>query len=71
MCPGRFVARGRHPPRSPGRSTRALRKASVEAPSDINGLIYIAFEGEVSEVKPTLFRVLDEAGYQPSRDGLA
>lgn len=48
-----------------------LRKESVEAPSDISGLVYIPFKEDVAEVKATLFRVLDEAGYQPHRAGLA
>lgn len=48
-----------------------LRKETVEDPSDIAGLVYIPFKEQVSEVKATLFRVLDAAGYQPNRAGLA
>ena len=48
-----------------------LRKASVEAPSDIGGLIYVPFTERIDEVKADLFRILDEAGYQPDRAGLA
>jgi predicted nucleotide-binding protein len=42
-----------------------LRKETVEHPSDIAGLIYLPFRERVEEVCSTLFRTLQENGYQP------
>jgi predicted nucleotide-binding protein len=47
-----------------------LRKASVEEPSDISGLVYIPFAEDVAEVKSNLFAVLDAAGYHPNKNVL-
>ncbi len=47
-----------------------LHKGSVELPSDISGLIYIAFAERVDEVKAKLFRELQDAGYNPSPEAL-
>jgi predicted nucleotide-binding protein len=46
-----------------------LHKGSVELPSDINGLIYIAFEERVDEVHSKLFAELTNAGYRPDVSG--
>jgi len=43
-----------------------LHKQSVELPSDIAGLIYIAFQERVEEVKANLFKELQSAGYKPN-----
>lgn len=40
-------------------------KGSVERPSDIDGLIYLAFNERVDELGPALFKNLDAAGYSP------
>lgn len=47
-----------------------LYKESVERPSDIDGLLYLPFKEQVSEVKPMLFRELKNAGYAPDGDAL-
>jgi predicted nucleotide-binding protein len=47
-----------------------LHKQSVEVPSDIAGLIYIAFTERVDEVKAKLFGELREAGYDPDASAL-
>lgn len=52
------------------RRVAILTKESVERPSDIAGLIYIAFRERVDEVKAQLFRELREAGYSPKPDAL-
>ena len=41
-----------------------LRKGSVEAPSDIAGLIYIPFDEQVSEVVVQLRKTLIDVGYK-------
>ena len=54
-----------------GRSRVAiLHKESVELPSDISGLLYIAFKERVEEAKTKLFRELENAGYRPRSAGL-
>ena len=40
-----------------------LHKGDLEAPSDINGLIYIRFEKRVDEVKERLGAELQDAGF--------
>lgn len=47
-----------------------LHKQSVELPSDIAGLIYIAFQERVEEVKTELYKELQAAGYRPKADAL-
>lgn len=47
-----------------------LHKASVELPSDINGLLYIPFTERVEEARTQLFRELEAAGYRPRTEGL-
>ena len=47
-----------------------LTKESVEHPSDISGLIYRSFKERVDEVKGTLFKDLEAAGYKPDSGGL-
>lgn len=47
-----------------------LHKQSVELPSDIAGLIYIAFQERVDEVKAALFKELQSAGYNPNPTAL-
>jgi predicted nucleotide-binding protein len=47
-----------------------LIKESVEQPSDIAGLIYRRFRERVDELKGTLFKDLQEAGYKPDPKGL-
>lgn len=47
-----------------------LRKQSVEAPSDINGLLYMPFEERVDEVASKLFRALRDAGYSAKESAL-
>jgi predicted nucleotide-binding protein len=47
-----------------------LIKESVEQPSDIAGLIYRRFKERVDELKGTLFKDLQEAGYKPDPKGL-
>lgn len=47
-----------------------LYKESVERPSDIDGLIYLAFKEHVSEAKALLFRELQSAGYSPDPSAL-
>jgi predicted nucleotide-binding protein len=47
-----------------------LIKESVEQPSDIAGLIYRRFKERVDELKGTLFKDLQEAGYKPDSKGL-
>lgn len=47
-----------------------LHKQSVELPSDIAGLIYIPFQERVDEVKTSLFKELQNAGYKPKADAL-
>ena len=48
-----------------------LHKQSVELPSDINGLLYIAFKEHVSEARTQLFQELQNAGYRPDPAGLS
>ena len=45
-------------------------KQSVELPGDIDGLIYIAFQERLDEVKTALFKELQAAGYKPKADVL-
>ena len=47
-----------------------LIKESVEQPSDIAGLIYRRFRERIDELKGTLFKDLQEAGYKSSSKGL-
>jgi len=47
-----------------------LIKESVEQPSDIAGLDLPAFKERVDELKGTLFKDLQEAGYKPDPKGL-
>jgi predicted nucleotide-binding protein len=47
-----------------------LHKQSVELPSDIAGLIYIAFQERVDEVRTALFKELQNAGYKPKASAL-
>ncbi len=47
-----------------------LIKESVEQPSDIAGLIYRRFKERVDELKGTLFKDLQVAGYKPDSKGL-
>ena len=54
-----------------GRSRVAiLHKESVELPSDIHGLLYIAFKERVEEARTQLYRELESAGYRPKSEGL-
>ena len=48
-----------------------LHKGDMELPSDINGLIYIAFKNHVAEVKTRLASVLQKAGYEISIEALS
>jgi len=52
------------------RRVAILHKESVELPSDIAGLIYIAFQERVDEVRAQLFKELEAAGYEPKPEGL-
>jgi len=52
------------------RRVAILHKQSVELPSDINGLIYIAFQERIDEVRNQLFQELRGANYDPHPDGL-
>jgi predicted nucleotide-binding protein len=52
------------------RRVAILHKRSVELPSDIDGLIYIAFQERLDEVKVQLFRELESAGYRPRPSAL-
>ncbi len=52
------------------RRVAILHKESVELPSDIAGLIYIAFKERVDEVAGKLYTELEQAGYRPKRTGL-
>lgn len=52
------------------RRVAILHKESVELPSDIAGLIYIAFKERPDEVKAKLFQELRNAGYDPKTDAL-
>ena len=45
-----------------------LHKESVELPSDIAGLLYIAFKERVEEAQNRLLRDLKAAGYEPAKD---
>ena len=47
-----------------------LIKESVEQPSDIAGLIYRRFKERLDELKGTLFKDLQQAGYKPDPKGL-
>lgn len=47
-----------------------LHKQSVELPGDIDGLIYIAFQERLDEVKTALYKELQAAGYKPRADVL-
>jgi predicted nucleotide-binding protein len=47
-----------------------LHKESVELPSDIAGLIYIAFKERIEELAGKLYDELEQAGYRPKRTGL-
>jgi len=47
-----------------------LIKESVEQPSDIAGLIYRPFKERVDELRGTLFKDLQEAGYKPDAKAL-
>jgi len=47
-----------------------LHKQSVELPGDIDGLIYIAFQERLDEVKTQLFKELESAGYKPKAAAL-
>src|SRR5262249_51035258 len=46
-----------------------LHKGSVELPSDIAGLLYIAFEERVDEVSGRLYQELTNAGYKAKFPG--
>lgn len=48
------------------RRVAILHKQSVELPSDIAGLIYIAFQERVEELTADLFKELESAGYTPN-----
>lgn len=52
------------------RRVAIIYKQSVEQPSDIAGLVYMPFNERVEEVKPLLFRELQNAGFNPRPDGL-
>lgn len=52
------------------RRVAILHKQSIDLPSDIAGLIYIAFQERVDEVKTALFKELQAAGYRPRADAL-
>jgi predicted nucleotide-binding protein len=47
------------------RRVAILHKESVELPSDIAGLIYIAYKERVDEVRMKLYQELKAAGYNP------
>lgn len=47
-----------------------LTKESVERPSDIAGLIYIAYKERVDEIRFDLVKELQNAGYSPRTDSL-
>jgi predicted nucleotide-binding protein len=47
-----------------------IHKATVELPSDISGLIYIAFQERIEEVTAPLFKELENAGYKPRASAL-
>lgn len=54
-----------------GRSRVAIfRKKSVEDPSDISGLLWLPFNERPDEQAGTLFRSLQEAGYNPKAEAL-
>jgi len=54
-----------------GRSRVAIvYNTAVERPSDIDGLLYLAFAKEVDEVKMQLFKELKAAGYSPNVNAL-
>ena len=48
------------------RNVAILYKESVELPSDINGLLYIPFREQISEIKAEIRRELRAAGYRPT-----
>jgi predicted nucleotide-binding protein len=48
------------------RRVAILHKQSIELPSDIAGLIYIAFQERVEELTAGLFKELQSAGYEPN-----
>jgi predicted nucleotide-binding protein len=52
------------------RRVAILHKESVELPSDIAGLIYIAFKERIEELAGKLYDELEQAGYRPKRTGL-
>ena len=47
-----------------------LHKESVELPSDISGLLYIAFKERIDELKAKLYTELKQAGYSPDSNAL-
>jgi predicted nucleotide-binding protein len=50
------------------RRVAVITKESAERPSDIAGLVYIPYRERVDEVKASLFRELNAAGYSPRTD---
>ena len=52
------------------RRVAILHKQSIELPSDISGLIYIAFEERIDELRNKLFNELRQAGYDPDASAL-
>lgn len=52
------------------RRVAILHKQSVELPGDIDGLIYIAFQERLDEVKTALFKELQAASFNPRADAL-
>ena len=47
-----------------------LHKESVELPSDTAGLIYIAFQERLDEVRVRLYQELSQAGLNPDTNNL-
>lgn len=47
-----------------------IHKQSVELPSDIHGLLYLAYQERIDEVKTKLFRELDNAGLEPAKSSI-
>ncbi len=41
-----------------------LHKGSVELPSDMDGIVYVAFKRSVNEARNMIMKELKEAGYE-------
>ena len=41
-----------------------LHKGNVELPSNMQGIVYIQFNGSIKEARPKIIKELNKAGYE-------